>query len=259
MKQENINKLQKDMDMLIDIHSKLINKGDFGSALNVMKNIDMLTNQLKNIDYNDMYSKYEIIEEDGKNISLISTWKQNSLGDIKDHKTYEIKKEYNETTYEMLNKISKNWNNIDEKMKNEILKLFNFNNKEDESASYNKWYEILKVFIEAKQSQLIRLDYSNKEEELKHRGTGKTESLIKLSNDYDIPILTGEYGNCKSFIKKRASDLNLNVTVLDYKTLNTKQFENVDMLLVDEDMSTRSDDHLMEFYKNKIFIGFKRN
>jgi hypothetical protein len=60
MKQENIKKLQDDLDLLIEKHSQCIKNNDFGAALNIMKNIDYLTSQLKHVDYEQMISKYYI-------------------------------------------------------------------------------------------------------------------------------------------------------------------------------------------------------
>ena len=101
------------------------------------------------------------------------------------------------------------------------------------------WYDILKFFIEKKQSQLIQLDYVSHEKELVHRGTGKTTTLFKLSNDYRIPILVKNYEKEHEELENFADKLGLHIIVVDTRMLNKKQFEKIDILLVDEntDMS----------------------
>ena len=91
MKQESINSLQKDLDLLIEKHSQFVVKNDFGSALNVMKNIDILTSQLKRLDYKTMVSKYSTSNsKTGEDIHELAIWEQNSFGQIKNHETYKI-------------------------------------------------------------------------------------------------------------------------------------------------------------------------
>lgn len=91
MKQENIVKLQEDLDKLIEKHQKMIDNNDFGGALNIMKNIDILTTQLKRMDYETLTSKYKTKDVNtGDEYEELAVWKQNSFGQIKDHKTYRI-------------------------------------------------------------------------------------------------------------------------------------------------------------------------
>jgi hypothetical protein len=128
MKQELINKLQSDLEKLIEKHSKFIEKDDFGTALNVMKNIDYINSQLRNIDYETLVSKYST-SDNGKRIELISIWKQNAFGDIKDHETYVIKEKYKSSIYDALNQLSDNWNNMSDEEKENVYKLFGANTK----------------------------------------------------------------------------------------------------------------------------------
>jgi hypothetical protein len=74
-KYENVISLQNDLDKLIEKHKKMIDNNDFGGALNIMKNIDILTDQLKKIDYETIVSKFATADESGKRIQLISFWK----------------------------------------------------------------------------------------------------------------------------------------------------------------------------------------
>jgi F0F1-type ATP synthase delta subunit len=126
MKQENIKKLQDDLDLLIEKHSQCIKNNDFGAALNIMKNIDYLTSQLKHVDYEQMISKY-YIEDSGKRKQLISIWKQNAFGNVKDHETYVIKEKYTDNTYDALEKLSNSWNTMPEETKAEVYKIFGAN------------------------------------------------------------------------------------------------------------------------------------
>lgn len=188
MKRENIIKLQRSLDNLIEIHNQLILSNKFNEALNVMKNIEAITRQLKDLDL-------PIIIEEEK--------------------------------YEQ----------------------------------FLDWYNVLKFFIETKQSQLIELDYSDKENEKKHRATGKTTALLRLSNDYNIPILIryNDPNNIEhKLIKEKAEAMNLNVVCVDLKMLNLAQYKNYDVLLIDEStyfcLKHKLDSSIL---KNKVLVGFK--
>lgn len=187
MKRENIIKLQRSLDNLIEIHNQLILSNKFNEALNVMKNIEAITRQLREFD-----SPIVI---------------------------------------------------------------------ESEENSHLDWYNVLKFFIETKQSQLIELDYSDKENEKKHRATGKTTALLRLSNDYNIPILIryNDPNNIEhKLIKEKAEAMNLNVVCVDLKMLNLAQYKNYDVLLIDEStyfcLKHKLDSSIL---KNKVLVGFK--
>lgn len=244
MKQELINKLQSDLEKLIEKHSNFIEKNDFGTALNVMKNIDHINSQLKNIDYETLVSKYST-SNSGKRIELISIWKQNAFGDIKDHETYVIKEKYKSNTYDALEELSNNWSTMSDEEKENVYKLFGTKDKyvsEQIIENYNKqnWYDILKFFVETKQSQLIQLDYTSNEKQMIHRGTGKTTALLKLSNDYNIPILVKSYEKEHNELEKIANKFGFNISVVDTRMLNMKQYEKIDILLVDENIDMNS-------------------
>ena len=187
MKQESLNLLQKNIDILSQKYDLTIKSGNFGEALNIMKNIDALTRQLDFI---------------GQKVTIT-----------------------NDDTYK------------------------------------NPWYDILKFFIENKMPQLIKLNYSTNENELKHKGTGKTTALLRLSQDYNIPIFTDNYQRFEPELKRKAKDLNLHIKVLDYKMLNMKQFQKDEVLLVDENTNIDNIDGF--FFKGnmslpKIIIGFTK-
>jgi hypothetical protein len=95
------------------------------------------------------------------------------------------------------------------------------------------WYDVLKFFIDTKQPQLIKLDHSSRENEMKHRATGKTSAIVRLSNDYKIPIYTSKIHS--SDLKAREKELNLNAVIVDdIRLLNMQQYSIKGIVLVDE-------------------------
>ncbi len=124
MKQESIKILQDDLELLIEKHSEFVKKNDFGSALNVIKNIDNLTSQLKRIDYETVVSKYSIPDDAGGLKQLISIWQQNAFGEIKDIETWVLAEKYEENMYDFLSKLSMNWDTMSKDLKDNILNLF---------------------------------------------------------------------------------------------------------------------------------------
>jgi hypothetical protein len=252
MKQENINKLQKDLDLLIDKHSKFIEKNDFGSALNVMKNIDFLTIQLRNIDYETKVSKFSIPETDGIAKRLISIWKQNSFGDIKDTETYYLGEKYKENMEDVFNKLSKNWDTMPDEMKNNFISLFKNNNITSKKEIKSDWYNILEYFIKIRQSQLIKLDYTDEDKVKEHRFTGKTTALIQLSCKYNIPILVKDKTQAKLLIE-RCGCLG---SCVYYVIKDTTESYHNSILLVDEMYCDTS--NLQNEYDDTILIGFTK-
>jgi len=136
--------------------------------------------------------------------------------------------------------------------------------EEESNNQFLDWYSVLKFFIETKQSQLIELDYSNRKNEMKHRATGKTTTLLKLSNNYGIPILVKNYQSDGHNLEEYAKTMGLHVRIVDLRMLDMLQFQNIDILLVDEATTfyILSDDfkinHRGTNLHNKILIGFKR-
>lgn len=110
------------------------------------------------------------------------------------------------------------------------------------------WYNVLKFFIDTKQPQIIKLNNSNKDEQIKHRGTGKTYSLLKLSSDFKLPIITNN-SNYNNLIE--TSDyLGLDTLILNKSSmLCMGQFKNNSIVLVDEGTDIPN-------IKDKIIIGF---
>lgn len=173
MKQESINLLQDILDGLIKTYNNLIRNGKYNEALNVMKNVDMIVRQLKEL------GRTAIREE-----------------------------------------------------------------KED---NFLDWYSVLKFFIETKQPQLIKLDNSSEESEKKHRGTGKTTTLCKLSNDYGIPICTSP--QYQFVFEDRAKELGIHITTVNHP----RQIQG-EIVLVDEALSLLNKD-TFSGTKNTL-IGF---
>jgi len=260
MKYENVISLQNDLNKMIEKHSTLVDKNDFGSALNIMKNIDILTEQLKKIDYETMVSKYTLVKDNDKEINkkVISIWKQNAFGDIKDHEIYYLGEKYENNIYDFLNDLSKSWSTMSDEMKESVYQLVGAKNKpvvKEIIKDYdrdNKWYDILKFFIDSNQSQLIELDYSNKTEEVKHHGTGKTTALIRLANEYNLPVITDKIHF--NLLKDIEKSLNLTVNIVnDLSILAMPQYKNINTVLIDENTNSR-------FINSKYtIIGFKNN
>lgn len=145
---------------------------------------------------------------------------------------------------------------IDFAGKVEIKESENVELKSSNSTGWNKvdtnfldWYNVLKFFIDSKQSQLIELDYSDAK---KHRQTGKTYALYKLSSDLNIPIYTNKINNDMNWLRKQFS---LNPTFVTKQNLNLKQYKDLEILLVDEWTSYDLEDYIIKNYK---VIGFKQ-
>lgn len=264
MKQESINKLQRDLDLLIEKHGQYIQKNDFGSALNVMKNIDIITHQLKDIDYETKVSKFTIPEincqQSGEKKRLISIWKQNAFGDIKDTETYYLGDKYEENIGDLLNRLVNNWNTISDEMKDNFLSLFGKKDKKiagtiiynNNKLVKNSWYNILEYFIKTRQSQLIKLDYNDKDKVAEHRGTGKTTALIQLSDKYNIPILIKDKTQERLLIE-RCGDLKIGGF---FVSKDTPESQHNSILLVEEMSCDTSD--LQKEYEDTILIGFTK-
>lgn len=167
MKQKATELLKKDIGILLQKHSESVLKGDIGSAINIMKDIDFSLAQLNKLDG--------------------------------------IEIETNET--------------------------------QDENGFLN-WYEVLKFFIETEQSQLIELGYSSINEEMKHRGTGKTTALLQLAHDYNLPIIVNSA--IANVYRDKIKELGLKVNmVTDLSKLSMAQYKNIDTILIDENTNSR--------------------
>lgn len=158
--------------------------------------------------------KLEYSEYETSENKQIAVWEQNHSGDIRNHKV---------------------WNVTDKKNK-----------------SNNKWENLLRTFIENKQSMIYELSY-DKDAQKEHRRTGKTTAIEKLAIEYDLPLLTSRY---------RANEYNKKINLRQYKDKNTRayssymSFRGESIILVDEGFSD------VEIYKDLIsngyvLIGFK--
>lgn len=174
MKQESVKLLQNTLDGLIKTYNNLLRDGKYNEALNVMKNVEMVIRQLKEL-----------------GITTIT----------------------------------------EEKAEDKFL----------------DWYNVLKFFIETKQSQLIKLDNSSEESEKKHRGTGKTTTLCKLSNDFGIPIYTSP--QYQFVFEDRAKELGIKITTVNHPL----QIQD-EIILVDEASSLLNKDKISG--TKNILIGF---
>lgn len=155
--------LRENLDNLIKSHDTLIKQNKFNEAFNVMKNVHIITEQLRHLGFS-------VIDEED-----VST-------------------------------------------DSEIL----------------DWHNVLKFFIENKIPQIIQLDCTDENAISKHRGTGKTTTILKLSSEHKIPVL---YNNSEAGIrevKDMASLLNLKPIIIRSECeMNLKQYNNK-IMLVDE-------------------------
>ena len=255
-------KLGNNLDTLTNQYSKCITTNNYNEGLNVMKNIDMVVKQLKELDFQTMTSKYGTYDtETGEEIKELAIWKQNGFGQIKDHEVFKIGSGGSwcsiteDNTMNISAKgISVNDEQIDELNTKGLFGIYEGKSVliEKHKSRSNQWYNILKFFIETKQSQLIQLGYSTEEDELKHRCTGKTSAIVRLANDFNIPIYTNKL-YCDVGLIDRSKEFNANTIIVDdLSKLNIEQC-NKGILLVDEsaDISKIKDEDF-------TIIGFTR-
>lgn len=124
--------------------------------------------------------------------------------------------------------------------------------KPNNNDKFYDWYNVLKFFIETKQPQLIQLDYSTEEKTMRHRCTGKTTALTRLSIEYNIPILSKQV---QSFVyKDRSDELQIaSPIVISDRSKMLLQYTSKKIFLVDEFELP------FEIDKDKyILIGFER-
>lgn len=164
--------------------------------------------------------KLEYSEYETSENKQIAVWEQNHSGDIRNHKV---------------------WNVIDKKSKYD-----------------NKWENLLRTFIENKQSMIYELSY-DKDAQKEHRGTGKTTTIEKLAIEYDLPLLTSGF---------RADAYNKKMSLRQYKDKTSRAYSNYgrfrcdiprekSVVLVDEGFI---DYEMFEDLSNNcncILVGFK--
>lgn len=179
----------------------------------------LLKDTLSLIKEYDWQLMYSEYSTDGQ--KQVAIWEQNHCGDIRNHKVWDV---YNK--------------------KNNMK---------------NKWEDLLRVFIENKQSMLYELSY-DKDAEKEHRGTGKSTAIEKLAIEYDLPILTTDY-RAKNFNKQMCLRQFKDKTCYAYSSYNSfRGHETIDtseIILADEgfiDSDMYKD--LIENH-NYIIIGFK--
>lgn len=84
-------KLGENLEVLTSQYTKCINTNNYNEALNVMKNIDMLVKQLRELDFQTMVSKYGTHDSvTGEETRELAIWKQNGFGQIKDHEVFKV-------------------------------------------------------------------------------------------------------------------------------------------------------------------------
>lgn len=190
-----------------------------GDSKSAIDTLRLLKDTLSLIKEYDWHLEYSEYKTDGQ--KQVSVWEQNHCGDIRNHKIWDVSNKKN--------------------------------------GMKNKWEDLLRVFIENKQSMLYELSY-DKDAEKEHRGTGKSTAIEKLAVEYDLSILTTDY-RAKNFNKQMCLRQFKNKTCYAYSSYNSfRGHETIDtseIILADEgfvDSDMYKD--LIENY-NYIIIGFK--
>ena len=106
----------------------------------------------------------------------VAVWEQNHAGEIRNHKKWNISNKKNETK--------------------------------------NKWEDLLRTFIENKQSMLYELSY-DKDAQKEHRGTGKSTAIEKLAIEYDLPVFTSKF---------RAQNYNKNMSLKQFNDKTSRAY-----------------------------------
>lgn len=176
----------------------------------------LLKDTLSLIKEYDWQLMYSEYTTDGQ--KQVAIWEQNHCGDIRNHKIWDVSNKKN--------------------------------------GMKNKWEDLLRVFIENKQSMLYELSY-DKDAEKEHRGTGKSTAIEKLAIEYDLPILTTDY---------RAKNFNKNMSLRQFKDKTSRAYSNYnnfrcydadkEVILVDEGFII-DNEAFEDINKYHIVIGFK--
>lgn len=169
----------------------------------------LLKDTLSLIKEYDWQLMYSEYKTDGQ--KQIAVWEQNHCGDIRNHKIWDVANKKN--------------------------------------TMKNKWEDLLRVFIENKQSMLYELSY-DKDAEKEHRGTGKSTAIEKLAIEYDLPILTTDY-RAKNFNKNK-SENDICRAYSNYNNFRCYKSATSEIVLVDEGFIIDED-----IKKHHTLIGFK--
>ena len=170
----------------------------------------LLKDTLSLIKEYDWHLEYSEYETDGH--KEVSVWEQNHAGEIRNHMV---------------------WNVTDKK-----------------NSPDNKWEDLLRTFIENKQTMIFELSYDN-DAQKKHRCTGKTPAIEKLAVEYDLPLLTTRF---------RANAYNKQMNLRQHRNKNSRAYSNYNdfrmvlgresIILVDEGFAD------VEMYKDLISSGY---
>lgn len=169
----------------------------------------LLKDTLSLIKEYDWHLEYSEYKTDGQR--QVAVWEQNHCGDIRNHKIWDV------------------------------------SNKKNNMK--NKWEDLLRVFIENKQSMLYELSY-DKDAEKEHRGTGKSTAIEKLAIEYDLPILTTDY-RAKNFNKNKGEN-DICRAYSNYNNFRCYKSATSEIVLVDEGFIIDED-----IKKHHTLIGFK--
>ena len=100
--------LGNNLEKLTRTYADVMAKSDYNAGLNVLKNIDMVVKQLKELDFVTMKSKYSTKDETtGKMVKELAIWEQNGFCQIKNHERFRI-----EPTGNKINFVEDNFGSI---------------------------------------------------------------------------------------------------------------------------------------------------
>lgn len=214
--EETAKTLIDDAITLTNKYNKLVSKNDRESTRDAIDTLRLLKDTLALIKEYDWKLEYSEHSIDGD--KQIALWEQNHSGDIRNYKVWYV--------------------------------------ADKNKMSYNKWKDLLRTFIENKQSMIFELSY-DKNAQKEHRGTGKTTAIENLAIEYDLPLLTNRY---------RAKEYNKKIDFRQYKDKNSRAYYNYgtfqfdipvekSVVLVDEGFIDA--EKYKELNNKCILIGFK--
>lgn len=214
--EETVKTLIDDAIALTNKYHKIVSKNDRESTRDAIDTLRLLKDTLSLIKEYDWKLEYSEHSIDGD--KQIALWEQNHSGDIRNYKVWDV--------------------------------------ADKNKMSYNKWKDLLRTFIENKQSMIFELSY-DKNAQKEHRGTGKTTAIENLAIEYDLPLLTNRY---------RAKEYNKKMDFRQYEDKNSRAYSNYGTFQFDipvEKSVVLVDEGFIDAEKYKdlnnkcILIGFK--
>lgn len=93
--------LEKNLENLLSQYDRYVNEGETKKGIEVLRLIKETTNLIDNLDFEQMHGTYGIVmegkDENGDNTEsikrVISVWEQNSSGQVRNHRVWEVGRE----------------------------------------------------------------------------------------------------------------------------------------------------------------------